>query len=194
MSRQLTSEDNLFDYFHACVDDARAVDAIELTDETALYVAQLLSERARTDREAPQAHTLAELHAQAMQLRPAEQAKTWRELGDRALYDLGYFTERLEGGTVSLDYYQAMGSTAYRRVDQVFKRWFADAFGHLFEELSAHFDDCVRVVSAVRRAHEPQDDIEALYAEWMATGSEEIARQLRKRGLVIPRRGGHLLA
>jgi hypothetical protein len=182
-------EDNLFDYFRDCVEDARAEDTVELTDETALYVATLLSERARTDRVAPQADTFAELHARASQLRPAEQAKTYRELGDKALYDLGYFSEHLKRGTVSLDYYQAMGASAYQRVDQVLKRWFADAFGPLFSELSGQFLDCVRVVSAVRQAHHGADSVDAMYDEWVATGSEDLANRLRKRGLIIPRKG-----
>jgi hypothetical protein len=189
LALHLLKEDGLFDYFRERVDEARQDHGIELADDTALYLANLLSDRARTDRTAPDAHTLVELHAQALEASPAEQAKTWRELGDRALYHLGYFTESLNGRTVGPAYYEAMGAGAYRQVDQVFKRWFADAFGPLFTELSSRFRDCAGVLKSVRQVHERADPLEQLYEEWMATGSEEAARKLRRRGLLIPRRG-----
>lgn len=187
MSTRLQTADNLFDYFRLRVEEARAERGIELSDDTVLYLAQLLAERARTDREAPRAHTLAELHAAAVEAAPAEQARHYRELGDRALHDLGYFTEHLEGGLVSLDYYEAMGRSAYARVDQVMERWFARAFGDLFRELAAGFCRAVDLLAQVREAHERHDDLGELYAEWLQTGSEELAARLRSRGLVIPR-------
>jgi hypothetical protein len=176
---------NLFDYFHARVDEVRATGTPPVSEDASLYHAQLLADRARTDRDAPEADTLVELHARAVHARPAEQARTYRELGDRALYDLGYFRDHLEGRTVSLGYYEQMGRTAYDRVDHVLKHWFADAFGPVFRELSGRFRACVEVLSEVRRAHESDDDLARLHAEWLATGSEAAAAALRRRGLVL---------
>lgn len=187
MDSKITSDVNLFDYFHQRVDVARADERVRLTDEASLYLAQLLADRAHIDRDAPQADTLAELHAHACRSTPAEQARTWRELGDRALYDLGTFKEHLETRVVPLSYYESMGRAAYERVDAVLKRWFADAFGELFRELSGRFHDCVRVLDAVRAAHD-HDSIDRLYQEWTETGSEDSARRLRARGLLVPRR------
>jgi hypothetical protein len=183
-SRVATAE-NLFDYFRLRVEEARAADRADVSDEASLYLVQLLTDRARTDRAAPEADTLAELHALAAHARPAEQARTYRELGDRALYGLGYFREHLEGRVVSLDYYERMGRAAYDRVDHVLKHWFADAFGPVFHELAGRFRTCVEVLSSVRRAHDGEDDLERLYREWLATGSEEAAAALRRRGLVL---------
>ncbi|HMV66355.1 MAG TPA: hypothetical protein PKA64_05860, partial [Myxococcota bacterium] len=168
MDSKITCEVSLFDYFHRRVDDARAEGRVRLTDDAGLYLAQMLADRARMDRDAPRADTLAELHAQACHAAPAEQARTWRELGDRALYDLGTFKEHLERRVVPLSYYEAMGSAAYERVDAVLKRWFSNAFGELFQELAARFHDCVRVLDAVRSAHD-EDQVDRLYEAWAAT-------------------------
>lgn len=177
--------DNLFDFFHEAVKEARPRG---LPDDLVLYLAELLSERARADRPAPQAHTLAELHAAAAaQSRPGEQARTLRELGDRALYDLGYFREHLARGIVSLDYYETMGRTAYHRTHRVLETWFAGAFGTMFADLAEQFHACVGVVERVRAAHDPEEDLGRLLERWKLTGDEELAERLRDRGLILPR-------
>ena len=144
---------------------------------------------ARTDRAAPSAPTLAELHAAAAAARPGEQARTYRELGDRALYDLGYFRERVSRGPVSEAYVASMGTAAYARVDTVLRTWFADAFGPVFRELAGRFRECVDVLGGVRAQHDADDDVATLYGTWLATGDETIARRLRRLGLVLPRGG-----
>ena len=178
--------DNLFDFFKDQVDLVKLDEQVDLTDDTSLYLAQLLAVRARTDQAPAADDTLAEMLARATQASPADQARTYREIGDRALYDLGFFEERLNSGIVGSSYYQDMGATAYHRADQVFKRWFADAFGPLFSELSHQFRECVSVLASIRRTHDTDDTAE-LYQEWLDTGSEGAAARLRVRGLVIPR-------
>jgi hypothetical protein len=84
-----------------------------------------------------------------------------------------------------------MGSAAYYRVDQVFKRWFSDAFGPVFTELAAQFGDCVGILERIRtKQDESPDDLGVLYAEWLQTGDTDIAARLKARGLVLPRRPG----
>ena len=72
----VTTADNLFDYFNSRVTKASADEGIKLADDTLLYVATLLSERARADRPSPPELTLAELVARAAQSPPAGQAAT----------------------------------------------------------------------------------------------------------------------
>lgn len=191
MSTRVVTTSNLFDYFHERVEPART--SRKLSDETGLYLASLLTERARTDRPAPPETTLAELHMKASQAPPAQQARTYRELGDRALYLLGYFAESLKRRTVGPSYYADMGAAAYYRTDQIFKRWFADAFGPVFAELSVEFDAAVAVLGEVREAHrsEQPDDPLWLYERWLETGDEALAAQLRKKGLLLFPPGSH---
>jgi hypothetical protein len=188
MCEGVALEPNLLEYFRLRIEEAREDHRVDLTDEGVLYLAQLLADRARADRVSPPETTLVELHAKACQASPAEQASTWRELGDRALYGLGYFPEHIDGKLVSRDYYAAMGTSAYLRVDDVLKRWFADAFGPIFRELAAGFRGCVSLLGAVREQHESRNDLTELYEEWLATGSEDVAAKLRRRGLVLSRR------
>ena len=114
------------------------------------------------------------------------QAKTWRALGDRALYDLGQYREHLQKKVVPLSYYEAMGASAYRRADEVLARFFARAFGDVFGELAERFRDCVRILERVRTRH-GRDPIDALWQAWLETGDEGVAARLRARGVVVPR-------
>ncbi len=165
---------NLFDFFHDRVEAARADVSPQFHDDTVLYLAQLLADRARTP-STEQAHTLAELHGAAAHASPGKQAATYRQLGDRSMYQLGFFREHLDRARrpIGPSYYADMGAAAYRRCDQVLKRWFADAFGPVFEELSRDFQACVDLLTAVRRDADPASDgFARAYERWLlSTGS-----------------------
>ena len=180
-------EANLFDYFHQRVEDARLARGGRLSSDTGLYLAQLLVDRARTDRRGPPESTLADLYARAAHAPPTEQARTYRELGDRALYVLGYFAASLRSRTVGPSYYVAMGAAAYDRVDHVLAVWFSQAFGGVFKELASHFDTAVSVIDAVRERHKADrpDDLPFLYDQWLATGDPTLAARLRAAGLIV---------
>jgi hypothetical protein len=189
----MTAE-NLFDYFHGRVEEARAGAAVRISDDTSLYLATLLTDRARTDRPAPAEQTLAELHLRAANAAPAEQARTYRELGDRALYLLGYFAESLERRSVGPRYYAEMGSAAYGRADQVFKRWFSDAFGPVFRELAGRFGACVALIEEVREASErdgqapiePSPTVKGWSARPPSTDPRDRGVQLPPKRLLVP--------
>jgi hypothetical protein len=161
----LVTEANLFDFFHEAVDRAHQGTQVPVGEDTRLYLAQLLVDRARTDRSAPPETTLAELHARAAHAGPAERGSTYRELGDRSLVCLGLFRKSLDRKTVGAAYYAEMGSAAYHRADQVFKRWFSDAFGDVFDELAKHFGGCVALLADIRAENERRE------AERLALGS-----------------------
>ncbi|MBA2321113.1 MAG: hypothetical protein H0V89_08155 [Deltaproteobacteria bacterium] len=149
----IVPEANLFDFFRESVERAHSATRVPVGQDTRLYLAQLLVDRARTDRPAPAETTLAELHARASCAGPAEKATTYRELGDRSLVCLGLFRKSLDRKTVGASYYAEMGSAAYQRADDVFKRCFADAFGDVFEELARHFGGCVALLADIRAEH-----------------------------------------
>jgi len=189
MTTEIEPADNLFDYFHARVDDARAAVGTELSNDTGLYLATLLVDRARSDADRSSEQTLVELHARAVDAPPAEQARTYRQLGDRALYLVGYFEESLSRASVGPSYYRQMGAAAYDRVDAVFKRWFANAFDQVFEELSQGFGECTQVLKTVRsRMDEEPDALMRWLERWHRNGDEDAAQRLRERGLVLPPR------
>ncbi len=180
---------NLFDYFHEHVRRAAHDRRLDVSDDTTLYLVTLLEGRARADRPEPPEDTLAELHGRAANSPPAEQARTYRELGDRTLYMLGYFSDHLDNRVVGSAYYATMGAAAYDRVDTLFKLVFADAFGPVFRELARSFESCVRVLGDVRDAHADKrpSDLLGVYERWLATGDESLAAILREGGLVLPK-------
>lgn len=186
MTPPLSAVDDLFSFFHDRVEQARRDDAVSLTDDAALYLAQLLADRARADRPVPPADTLAELHLRFAHAAPHAQAQAYRELGDRALHELACFRPRVERTIVGPAYYEDMGRAAYARLDQVLKRWFRDAFGDVFAELSDRFRECVALVRAVRLGCGDGEPLDVLLARWEETRSEHVASALRRRGLVLP--------
>lgn len=187
MKSLLSEREHLFDYFDLRVGEAREDLGIELSPDTALYLTNLLVERARTDRPAPPEATLAELHARAATESPSGRATTYRELGDRSLYLLGYFRESLSRRAVGPRYYAEMGAAAYHQVDQVLKACFADAFGDVFTELAHGFQECVAVLDRIRIVQDAQPDpLTRWYEEWLRTGDADTAERLRRRGLILP--------
>lgn len=188
MPHSVSHVTSLFDYFHERVEEAKKANAVGLSEDTTLYIASLLTERARSDRPSPPEETLAELHASAAHAPPSAQARRYRELGDRALYLVGYFKESVSRRPVGVSYYADMGSAAYHRVDVVFKHWFRDAFGPVFSELADRFCSCVEILEHIRSYQDEQPDaLSRLYDEWLRTGSEEHASRLRELGLLVPR-------
>ena len=191
MSTSIEANSSLFDYFHVRIRDARDGLGVDVSEDTGLYLTTLLVGRARADAPRPTETTLVELHARAVKAPPTEQARTYRELGDRALYLLGYFEESLSRKIVSTRYYGEMGAAAYARVDEVFKLWFANAFDRVFEELSEGFGDCVRIIKQVRTSADDEPDmLMRLYQQWVETGSELAKERLRSRGVVVGPRAG----
>lgn len=188
MSHRVVAADNLFDYFHVRVEDARSENKVRISDDTSLYLASLLTEHTRSDRPRSPEVTLAELHLHAANAPPTEQARRYRELGDRSLYQLGYFADSFDRRTVGPKYYAEMGSAAYLRADRLFKRWFSDAFGPVFHELAVRFEDCVALVEDVKEASSADDrpdDPAWLCERFLATGNSAYADRLRALGVLI---------
>jgi hypothetical protein len=181
---------NLFDWFDQRVRVAHETVGANLSRDGEMYLSALLVDRVRAPAAEPhEGLTLAEMHLRASQASPSEQARVYRELGDRSLYVVGYFEESLARSTVGPRYYLEMGAAAYARADVVSKRFFADAFGDIFAELARRFGLCVRVLQEVRRVVDDQPDaLLRLYERWRATGSATAAERLRALGLVLPPR------
>jgi hypothetical protein len=188
MSQHVRTGESLFDFFNGSVTAAHEEAGLDLSADTLLYLSQLLAERTRADRPTSPESTLAALHARAANAPPSEQARTYRELGDRALYAVGFFAESLERRRrlVGRSYYTDMGAGAYHRAAMVFQRWFSDAFGDTFRELAVHFGDCAQLITEVRDHHQrAAGDLLELYRRWLATGDEAIERALVERGVVL---------
>jgi hypothetical protein len=181
------ARDNLYDFFQARVDEARDERGVELSEDSARYLAQLLVQRQRHPED--DGETLAELHLEAARAERLQDAMhLYRRLGDRALYTAGYFRESLSRKAVGVQYYADMGGSAYHRVSTLGGGWVTtqDPWTVMFGELARSFRDCLEVLGDVaeRNLAEGSDDILALYERWLQTGSPAIERRLRELGLI----------
>lgn len=182
----LEPQTNLFDYFEQQVGDAKLVVDASLSEDAIRYLTVLLVSKARM-RPNLDDDTLAERHARAARNTSPEGAITYRELGDHSLYVVGFFQDSLGRQLVGPDYYCDMGSAAYQRADLLFRRYFSGAFEDVFNELSHRFRTCAELLREVRRAVDAQPDVVMrMYERWLESGSPEVARRLRRHGLVVP--------
>jgi len=197
-SSRLSTEDNLFDFFHAQVGTAIDSTGARVSEEGGFYLAQLLTERGRMPA-ANRPDTLVELQLEARSGGAGSSIRTWRELGDVALYTVGFFRQSLERKRLDPDYFRHMGAGAYRRLARMLRAPGGSVVGggrgmdEVFAELAACFDACAQVLHEVRStsqadAADPSDAaVLALYEEWLATGSPGAARRLQALG-VLPAR------
>ena len=145
----------------------------------------LLVERGRSS-EVVLPQTLVELQIKAMECGGSEAVHAWRELGDRALYVSGFFRSSLSRKNVSVEYYQAMGATAYDHLAGLM-RWtgVSGGFDTIYEELAHQFHHCSTVIRRVRaqvRKHSDADILK-LYEEWVLNPDPVIAEQLNELGV-----------
>jgi hypothetical protein len=109
-----------------------------------------------------------------------------QRLGDTALFIAGVFADSLNRKLVDVDYYVAMGGSAYATVSDSMRGYRAEkSLASLFNELREKFIDFVDVLNEVsERSHLSSDqDVLRLYEIWMRTGSKRREAQLRKLGI-----------
>lgn len=193
----LQTHDNLFDFFHEEVDAAAELTGSDVSEEGVFYLSNLLVEKTRTPgHDTP--GTLAEFSIRAAQAdRVDQRIRSYRQLGDRALYVSGFFPESLSRRTVKADYYADMGRTAYDRLSRMLRSPVGHlggghkGLGEIFGELAASFEVCLEILGEVHdalRARSEAEPTEAellkLYEQWQTTGNRQALRRLQRFGLV----------
>lgn len=181
------------DFFHEALASALRNQGTNAETETVFYLVNLLSAFIRAENlfeRTPEGVTLrplAEIYADATQAPTAEaRNQALRRLGDVALFIAGLFPDSLSRKPVDVDYYVAMGGTAYGFLSEVLReRPRGRTYAEIFSELSAKFQDFVDVIAEVgEHAHVGSDtDMLRLYELWTRTGSRRAARKLVERGI-----------
>jgi hypothetical protein len=130
----------------------------------------------------------------------ALEAQTRRErrlvlqrLGDVALFVAGLFSGMLARRAVDVDYYIAMGGSAYGYLrDMASGRERERSLATVFEQLSTQFVLFVDVLAEVGEQAPGADDRDLLrtYELWMHSGSPRLARRLQERGITPVRVAG----
>lgn len=193
MHSDIISFDTLEDHFHHLVTDARDHQHVNVSDETVHYLSGMLVSFSSVDmlfqrnEEGRYLKPLAIMFGEAHQEENAAlKYQGLRQLGDTALFISGMFPGVLRRKPVGLDYYIAMGGSAYNTASGLARRLkFARGFSGMFHELGRHFASLVDLLSEVAEnsnMHSHADLLE-LYEQWLQTGSRRIASKLRAAGI-----------
>lgn len=184
------AEASLLGFFHRSLDDAARKHQLDAGAATLAYLAHLLTDYARADRlfdftaDGTGLRPLALQYADALEARNrGERRLILQRLGDVALFVSGLFAGALSRRAVGVDYYIAMGGSAYAFLveDPVDQR---RAQGDVFRELSLRFARFVDVIAEVGRGR-------ARDRHWAGTMDEADLRKLLQG---IPDKPGCLLA
>lgn len=186
------SENDLRLYFRTEVHKAIESLRVDCNDFTEFYLVNLLAEFGETEELFEDAdRPLALIYGKAMESGPNERFRLLKKLGDFALYMSGYFSDSLSGKAVDVDYYIAMGSTAYGSASKMLRAQpRGDVFGPVFNDLSGNFPAYVDVLAEVSDknsvpAATTDKDVMRLYELWVRTRSKRCETILRKMGVSL---------
>lgn len=179
----------LVDFFRQRVQTALTHHQIQTTDILEFYLVNLLQDFRKTEKlfekegskmtEKPLALILAE----SLEGDTHTRIRCLKQMGDISLYTAGFFGERIQRRTITLNYYIRMGGGAYQSLAQILYN--QKTFAELYSELSHLFPNLVSVLSEVAHAtHWNTDrDLLNLYERWLATGDQQIAKLLHAAGI-----------
>ena len=190
---RLITNTSIKEYFHDSVNEAIANQQIQASAETAYYLVNLLTAFSRSehlfekDKNGVDLKPLALIYADAVsEPNITERTRLLQKLGDTALFIAGVFTDSLNRKLVDVDYYIAMGGSAYSTVSEILRgAYHNDTAKVLFDELTDKFTEFVDVLNEVSEKSNlsTNADILRLYEIWMRTGSKRAAGQLRRLGI-----------
>jgi hypothetical protein len=190
---QLITETSIGEYFQQSVDGALNRLGVGAAAETAHYLVNLLTTFLHTEQlyertdEGLEFKPLAMHYAHALGEDTQEgRNRALQRLGDVALFVAGVFSDSLNRKLVDVDYYIAMGGSAYAHLSEsAGSGVWLKALRGVFGELSDNFVAFVDVLSEVsEKSHLLSNaDIMRLYEVWLRTGSARAARKLRQLGI-----------
>jgi len=184
---------DIHEYFHEQLDVALTKQSVKVDDTTTVYLVNLLAAymNARSlfeeSDDGLQIKPLAMQYADAVHAPSAtERSAALRRLGDVALFVSGLFSGSLNRKLVDIDYYIAMGGTAYSYVHDLARAHANSREEHsLFAELAENFAVLVDVLSEVGDCSNLRSngDVLRLYEIWLRTGSSRAYDKLQRLGL-----------
>ena len=184
---------NVREYFHEQVDTAVRNRAVEVDATTIAYIVNLLTTYTRAQHLFDETEDGLDIRPLAIHYADAlnapsvtEKSAALRKLGDIALFISGLFSGSLNRKLIDIDYYIAMGGTAYSYVQELSATSASGQDLHtLFAELAEKFPELVDVLGEVGdQTHlKSNSDVLRLYEIWLKTGSKRVGEQLQRLGL-----------
>ncbi len=186
----LITDGNVATYFEQLLERAVSNQQLALNETTHAYLVGILlsfikpTKRVGDHEIDPLDHPLALILAKVYEATPSQQLKLLQTLGDAALFISGFFPDSLKRQTVDIDYYIAMGESAYHTISTRSRN---EQFFSLFRELSRKFTKLVDLFNEVAEDTRSKSDRDLLrlYDVWAKTKSARSERLLRERGIVL---------
>jgi hypothetical protein len=180
------------EFFHGAVTDSLSSLKIEASEPTEFYLVNLLVEFTKSNKvdESPIALKMAQISNAS----PDEKVRGLKEIGDTSLYMSGFFADALNRRLVDVNYYIAMGGSAYGQLATLVsltRGGQSQLFREVYQELSARFGLFVDVLQQIRRSTAmgvgavSGANVVRLYEEWVKTGSEWLEKKLRESGVIL---------
>lgn len=168
---------NLLEFFRDELTTAFDELGVETSSETEAYLVHLLESYSRlnptSSAEVGFEKPAAILLEEAMTSAGEQRIEIYRRLGDASLYNCGFFAAHITRRSVSPDYYQRLGQTAYRSLgDMMSFKQPGGIFHAIFDELARKFD---HVVEAFRVLSGNPSDGDGKYDRWLAAGMYPLA-------------------
>lgn len=185
---------NLQTFFHESVSRAIGNQKVEAGEATICYLVNLLTSFSRSENFFEDTENgrglrpLANLYAVAVESNSeVERKRVLQRLGDVALFVSGLFSDSFHRRLVDIDYYIAMGGSAYACLFESSKRSARDkALSAIFHQLGAHFARFVDVLAEVGEkafgAH--SHDLLRMHQIWEKTGSPRLEHKLKNLGVL----------
>ncbi len=196
-SRSLIPVSSLRAFFHQALQEAAETQRVDADDAILAYLTHLLTDYARSDRlfdrtqDGVVRRPLVDIYKQASEAETGEERELClQRLGDLALFVSGILPHSLERSLVDVDYYIAMGASAYGYLsDRGSGGARVRALRSVFVQLSRRFGDFVDLLAETveqgQSARAP--DLIRLHDLWAKTGSRRLGRKLVELG-VVPQR------
>lgn len=184
---------NVREHFRDSIHSALSHQKVDAGEDTVYYVVNLLAHYTHAENlfsrtaEGVDLKPLALIYAEAVEAGSAEQRHAaLKRLGDVALLISGMFSSSLNRKVVDVDYYIAMGGSAYACLSGISRGTVRGrALCAIFGELSSKFSRFVDVLAEVgeQSGIGSQTDVMRLYEIWLRSGSRRAGERLRKLGI-----------
>ncbi len=188
----LVKQESLQYYFHSCLNDSLRKHKVDAKDHTVIYLTNLLINFTRSENfisanEGRSPNKPLALHySDALNsLTDHERNLALRRLGDIALFICGLFSNSLKRKVIDVDYYAAMGGTAYSQLSESqYINSSGSIFNEVFYELSRKFIDFADVLSEINENQEKSNNnLLRAYELWLKTGSQKAKNLLIASGI-----------
>ncbi len=188
----LVKQESLQNYFHDCLYNSLHKHNVQATDYTVIYLTNLLINFTRSENFIDANEGRSPLKPLALHYSDAFNSTTdherniaLRRLGDIALFVCGLFSDSLNSKAVDVDYYAAMGGTAYSHLSESQNmNESGPVFKEVFYELSNKFIDFADVLSELNESQgQSNKNLLRTYEIWIKTDSKKARKQLLDSGI-----------